>query len=142
MSACIKACQSCFNQKGRTCKTFTDPAYQWKSGMCWGRVTDLGQFRQREKAVQEYTDRYGSRESYKHKPYVHEYVIGIYGNRKSLWFSCRTCEHCSGILYEDEKHEDYFVSADCKYNGRDIIKDKAFIKCPLNKWVIKRPKAI
>lgn len=71
--------------------------------------------------------------------YVHEYIIGPYGVRKSLWFTCRSCEHCNGIMYEDEKHVDYHVSADCKYNGRDIIKDRDFMRCPLDKWVIKRP---
>lgn len=73
------------------------------------------------------------------KMYISEHIIGVNGVRKSLWFTCVNCEHCNGVLFEDEKHEDYHVSADCKFNGRDIIKDKDFVRCPLDKWVIKRP---
>lgn len=64
----VENCNGCLNQyKGhsKACKAFLSAKYQWSKGTCYGRVTEVSQFKQREKAVQDYTEKYGSRESYK-----------------------------------------------------------------------------
>ncbi len=59
INSLLRQCEGCLNARTMSCAVFTDPAYQWRSGKCYGCVVDPEVLIRRESEIKEYQERRG-----------------------------------------------------------------------------------